>query len=325
MSVSTTAAAAAAVAQNPSRNRPSSRFYPIPICRNRPKAVTLSSLSASRAPAWCVLHLVPLQRKVHSLSTTRWHLRAFVSGEAADGGRRRDVAGQRTFDEALVIMEALCIAPSVVFAIGSVVGLVLPGMQKQFQASLGNVFVVWQFVLLVGAVAIGAMIRRRQWQRFCRENGASVNLIDRIEKVEEDLRSSATIIRVLSRQLEKLGIRFRVTRKALKEPITEMAALAQKNSEATRALALQEDILEKELGEIQKVLLAMQEQQQKQLELVLAIGKAGRLIESKKDLQVKQEIVTDDGASSTNSSILEKKERMEFETGKHQLSNNDRA
>lgn len=36
------------------------------------------------------------------------------------------------------------------------------------------------------------------------------------------------------------------------------AVLAQKNSEATRALAMQEDILEKELGEIQKVLLAMQ-------------------------------------------------------------------
>lgn len=36
------------------------------------------------------------------------------------------------------------------------------------------------------------------------------------------------------------------------------AALAQKNSEATHALAVQEDILEKELGEIQKVLLAMQ-------------------------------------------------------------------
>lgn len=40
--------------------------------------------------------------------------------------------------------------------------------------------------------------------------------------------------------------------------LTKTAALAQKNSEATRALAVQEDILEKELGEIQKVLLAMQ-------------------------------------------------------------------
>lgn len=38
----------------------------------------------------------------------------------------------------------------------------------------------------------------------------------------------------------------------------QAAALAQKNSEATRALALQEDNLEKELGEIQKALLAMQ-------------------------------------------------------------------
>jgi len=36
------------------------------------------------------------------------------------------------------------------------------------------------------------------------------------------------------------------------------AALAQKNSEAARALAVQSDILEKELGEIQQVLLAMQ-------------------------------------------------------------------
>lgn len=36
------------------------------------------------------------------------------------------------------------------------------------------------------------------------------------------------------------------------------AALAQKNSEATRVLAAQQEILEKELGEIQKVLLAMQ-------------------------------------------------------------------
>lgn len=38
----------------------------------------------------------------------------------------------------------------------------------------------------------------------------------------------------------------------------QTAALSQKNSETTRALAMQEDILEKELSEIQKVLLAMQ-------------------------------------------------------------------
>lgn len=37
-----------------------------------------------------------------------------------------------------------------------------------------------------------------------------------------------------------------------------MAALAQKNSEATRALAMQKDMLEKELRETQHVLIAMQ-------------------------------------------------------------------
>ncbi|KAK4840841.1 hypothetical protein QYF36_019527 [Acer negundo] len=85
------------------------------------------------------------------------------------------------------------------------------------------------------------------------------------------------------RVLEKLGIRFRVTRKALKEPISQTATLAQKNSEATRTLAMQEEVLEKELGEIQKVLLAMQEQQHKQLDLILAIGKTGKLLESRRE------------------------------------------
>ncbi|CAL1381759.1 unnamed protein product [Linum trigynum] len=58
-----------------------------------------------------------------------------------------------------------------------------------------------------------------------REGRDSVNLLERIEKLEEDLRSTATIVRVLSRQLEKLGIRFRLTRKALKEPIAELATI----------------------------------------------------------------------------------------------------
>ncbi|XP_039069791.1 uncharacterized protein LOC120216425, partial [Hibiscus syriacus] len=140
---------------------------------------------------------------------------------------------------------------------------------------------LWRVLGLVGGIAIGAWIRKRQWRRICVETdkagGKGVNLVGRIEKLEEDLKSSVTIIRVLSRQLEKLGVRFRVTRKALKQPIEEAAAFAQKNSETTRALAAQEDILEKELKEIQNVLLAMQEQQQKQLELILAIAKSGKL------------------------------------------------
>ncbi|KAL4376541.1 hypothetical protein GQ457_02G016270 [Hibiscus cannabinus] len=185
-------------------------------------------------------------------------------------------------DSFLSTAELLCIFSSAVVSVIYVVsdwkGVVLYGIWRSIM--------VWRVLGLVGGMAIGAWIRRRQWRRICVETakagGKGVNLVGRIEKLEEDLKSSVTIISVLSRQLEKLGVRFRVTRKALKQPIEETAALAQKNSEATRALAAQEDILEKELKEIQKVLLAMQEQQQKQLELILAIAKSGKLFEDKR-------------------------------------------
>ncbi|KAM1161233.1 hypothetical protein ACFX2B_000356 [Malus domestica] len=166
-------------------------------------------------------------------------------------------------------------------------------LNKTSFVAMGNWGLASWALALVMVVGIGAWIQRLQWRWMCRESvkgGMEVNLFERIEKLEEDLRSSATIMCVLSRQLEKLGIRFRVTRKALKEPIAEMqdnvgndiSVLAQKNYEATRALAAQEDILEKELGEIQKVLLAMQdEQQQKQLELILAIATSGKVRESR--------------------------------------------
>ncbi|KAF5458189.1 hypothetical protein F2P56_022243 [Juglans regia] len=209
-------------------------------------------------------------------------LRGYGSQAAA---RSNDVLGGSGLDSFLSIAELLCLVSSVaVLSIGFLANLaVLSSSKKAVLVEMGNRVSVWGVVFLAGGAAIGAWIRRRQWRGVCRETvkgGVHVNLLERVEKLEEDLRSSATIIRVLSRQLEKLGIRFRVTRKALKEPIAETAALTQKNSEATQTLALQEEILEKELGEIQKVLLAMQEQQQKQLELILAIGKTGKLWES---------------------------------------------
>ncbi|XP_051117145.1 uncharacterized protein LOC127241918 [Andrographis paniculata] len=191
-------------------------------------------------------------------------------------GASKSLIDDFNFDGLLHVLEFLCLASSAAI---SVYVALSDGFPK-----LG--ILVWQFGVLASAAAIGAVIRRRQWRRlsgggFSEGSGSrGANLLGRVEKLEEDLRSSATIIRVLSRQVEKLGIRVRVTRKTLKEPIAEMAALAQKNSEATRALAAQEDILEKELCEIQKVLLAMQEQQRKQLELILAIGKAGKLWEN---------------------------------------------
>ncbi|GMI86589.1 hypothetical protein like AT5G65250 [Hibiscus trionum] len=187
------------------------------------------------------------------------------------------------FDSFLSAAEFLCIFSSAVVSVAYAVldwkGVVLGGVWRSV--------LVWRVLGLVGAVAVGAWIRRRQWRRICVETakagGKGLTLVGRIEKLEDDLKSSVTILRVLSRQLEKLGTRFRVTRKALKQPIEETAALAQKNSEATRALAAQEDILEKELKEIQKVLLAMQEQQQKQLELILAIAKSGKLFDDKRE------------------------------------------
>ncbi|XP_041004854.1 uncharacterized protein LOC121250017 [Juglans microcarpa x Juglans regia] len=208
--------------------------------------------------------------------------------------QRNDVFGGLTFDSFLSIAELLCLVSSAaIFSIGFAANLAfLSSSKKVVLVDVGNRVSVWGVVLLAGGVAIGSWIRRQQWRRVSRERvtgGNEVNLLERVEKLEEDLRSSATIIRVLSRHLEKLGIRFRVTRKALKDPIAETAALAQKNSEATRALAIQEDILEKELGEIHKVLLAMQEQQQKQLELILAIGKTGKLLESKREQKREQD------------------------------------
>ncbi|OAY78119.1 hypothetical protein ACMD2_06979, partial [Ananas comosus] len=228
------------------------------------------------------------------------------------GSREKDLPGQPSFDAVLSAVEVLCIVPPAIYSIGCLIGSVLPpAAAKQFQASAGNKLFVWQYFLLVGALEIGCLIRWRQWRRLYRVNGSgvSVDLIGRIEKVEEDLRSSTTIIRVLSRQLEKLGIRFRT------------AALAQKNSEATGALAMQEDILEKELGEIQKVLLAMQEQQQKQLELILAIGKAGKLL-----LDGKRESALEEGNTVVATRIPEKREKEELKVqSKVVAGGNDKA
>lgn len=148
-----------------------------------------------------------------------------------------------------------------------------------------------QYILLVGAVAIGVLVRRKQWERLCRVGaggGASatggVDLVGRVEKVEESVRGLLAAVVVLSRTVEKLGVRFRVLRRTLRDPISETATLAEKNSEATQILAAQENLLEKEIGSIQKVLYAMQEQQEKQLELILSIGEASRILDDKQDL-----------------------------------------
>ncbi|PIA52074.1 hypothetical protein AQUCO_01000155v1 [Aquilegia coerulea] len=228
------------------------------------------------------------------------------------------------WDVLLSIAEVICLIPSAILSIGCIVNWTFFNTQKSIQ--LNRVF-GWQLGLLVGAVFIGGLIRRRQWGKIYKaplKKGVSkLDLVGRIEKLEEDLRCSTTIIRMLSRQLEKLGIRFRVTRKSLKEPISEAASLAKKTSEDTQNLQMQKDILEKELGEIQKVLLAMQDQQQKQLDLILTIAKAGKLTENKR------ESVVEGTAQQLNSVAINKKGKPmdnEIKTGGRQkIVNKDNA
>ncbi|KAE8647553.1 hypothetical protein Csa_003483 [Cucumis sativus] len=201
-------------------------------------------------------------------------------------GRRPGGVADFDIDSLLSATEFFCLVASLIGSVGFALNCAKTRSKSLFLAVFGDGVLVGTILFLVAGVAIGAWIRRRQWNRVFRETAKGVlevNLMEKTNKLEEDLRSSATLIRVLSRQLEKLGIRFRVTRKALKKPVEETAALAQKTSEATRALAVRGDILEKELAEIQKVLLAMQEQQQKQLDLILAIGNSGKMWESRQE------------------------------------------
>ncbi|XP_061336608.1 uncharacterized protein LOC133283717 [Gastrolobium bilobum] len=250
---------------------------------------TNCSLSLSIAPITHFripkLNLFGLQ-KLRSFTTRAadpFHLEAHESEGTVQ--KRVVVDFDFDFDTLLSLLELSCLVSSAIVS----VGLAASGSKNGFLVAIGNrVVVVCGILMLVGGVLVGAWVRGRQWRRICRER-VKGGLVERIEKLEDELKSSVTVIRVLSRQIEKLGTRFRVTRQALKDPITESAALAQKNSEATRALAVQSDILEKELGEIQKVLLAMQEQQQKQLDLILAIGKTGKLWESKRRTSEEQD------------------------------------
>ncbi|CAL5001556.1 unnamed protein product [Urochloa decumbens] len=214
----------------------------------------------------------------------RWHppLRAHASGET---DRRRDASG---LDALLSAAELLCLAPPAICSVVCAVRLVFSPSSASAgpPAVAGGRLLVLNYLLLVGAVAIGSLIRRRQSERLRPAGGAKegVGLAERMEKVEESVRGMVAAVGVLSRTVEKLGIRFRVLRRTLKDPISETAALAQKNSEATRILAAQEVLLEKEIGAIQKVLYAMQEQQQKQLDLILAIEEASTILGDEQDM-----------------------------------------
>uniref|UniRef100_A0A7C9D5P3 Transmembrane protein n=1 Tax=Opuntia streptacantha TaxID=393608 RepID=A0A7C9D5P3_OPUST len=228
----------------------------------------------------------PLQRNLFLLRSRYWVIKAYDSSTTTFDEYERPNK-QFNFDSFLSVVESLCSISSLAISVGCIVNWVFFRQQNLGLLEMGHRVLLF---LLAGAVALGSVIRTRQWRRVCgiptsksKLDSGNGNVIERIEKLEESMKSSTTIIRMLSRQLEKLGVRFRLHRKALKEPIAETSALAQKNSEATRALAAQADILEKELVEVQKVLLAMQDQQQKQVELILAIAKSGKLLDTKQE------------------------------------------
>lgn len=145
---------------------------------------------------------------------------------------QKHVFGDFNLDSLLSLLEFACLVSSAIAWVGfAAVG----GSTKQgFLVAVGDnrvrvVVAVCGVLMLVGGVAIGAWIRRRQWRRICGgtmvKGGFEVNLVERIERLEGELRSSVTVIRVLSRQIEKLGTRFRVTRRTLKDPIAEVIAV----------------------------------------------------------------------------------------------------
>lgn len=149
-------------------------------------------------------------------------------------GRRDSGDGDFDIDSLLSAAELFCLVTSLIASVAFALNSVKASSKSVFLAVFGDRIFVGAFLFLVAGVAIGAWIRRRQWNRIYRETAKGVlevNLVERTNKLEEDLRSSATLIRVLSRQLEKLGIRFRVTRKALKKPVEEVI-LVLRNLEA---------------------------------------------------------------------------------------------
>ncbi|CAD5335899.1 hypothetical protein AtNW77_Chr5g0152181 [Arabidopsis thaliana] len=267
----------------PSRYALFSGSTPVRISRRSNLCFAVSATRASRRDSISfpqpifLRHVISTQSNFEIDRNYRAHASSIGSFEDSSSSNLLEDASSDGIDLGSFVSfaEALCILSSAVISVVLAVNYVVVGEIGKKVLSLG-------FVGLVGSVATGSWLRRRQWMRICKgaRESEGTNLIRRLEKLEKDLKSSTSIVRVLSRHLEKLGIRFRVTRKALKEPISETAALAQKNSEATRVLVAQQEILEKELGEIQKVLLAMQEQQRKQLELILTIAKSSKLFES---------------------------------------------
>lgn len=228
-------------------------FHSIKVNPNRSRThITASSLHYQEPQSISVVRKCSPNRNYSSLEASPRRIPAFQSGKClknqsfflvymfSNENRTKNRSSDGTvnfrmewqfdsfnLDAILSVAEVLCIAPPVVFLIGCALNWALSGSRETFQVSLMNKFLLWHFVLLVGAVIIGAVVRRRQWRIYVDSSSSAgadtrFNLVERVERLEEDIQSSETTIRVLLRQLEKLGIRFRVTRRNLREPFVEV-------------------------------------------------------------------------------------------------------
>ena len=201
---------------------PSSTFYFSTFLSRNP------CLSLRYAPCrfHSTLHFQILDHKLRSpfnfgsINAHQFNPRVSIS----EGAGRRD-GDDFDIDSLLSAAELFCLVTSLLASVGFALNCVKASSKSVFLAVFGDRILVGAILFLVAGVAIGAWIRRRQWNRIYRETAKGVlevNLVERTNKLEEDLRNSATLIRVLSRQLEKLGNRFRDTRKALKKPVEEV-------------------------------------------------------------------------------------------------------
>ena len=181
--------------QNLITNSRSYLFHSINANLNRSKShLTVSSLPYQKLQSFItILRRGSPNREFGSVKASRWGIRAFqsgnclmksthtviflyfvlkqekknrLSGDGSDESHRREwKLDGFNLDAILSVAEVLCIAPSVVFSIGCTLNWLLLGSQKWFQVSLMNSFLVWQHVVLVGAVGIRDLIRRKQQQR----------------------------------------------------------------------------------------------------------------------------------------------------------------
>lgn len=147
-----------------------------------------------------------------------FHLKAIKSkGDM----QKRVISSNLNFDSLLSAMELSCLISS------AIVSLVLVGNGSKnwlLNVSGNRISVVWGVLTLVTGVVVGAWIRTRQWRRISKENMKG-GLVERIEKLEKELRSHVRVIRILSRHAEKLGKRIRGSCYALKDHITQVTVL----------------------------------------------------------------------------------------------------